>query len=205
VERLLSALDALDAPAEDREDDDPAGPGNEEDEPALGWADLRLTREHFAVNGGDLMGQRFDLGGTDGEIGIKKVGQTDAVSFGREPQQAAVGVEGIAPSSFQKLESVLLTTIDEAFANAAVHTKYEVQSVRAEARDLHDLRDAGRIEAAQSRPWLDVLKGGHCSIQQGALDGRLAGRIQPQCSANTALLLDIAGGVFCSSLKIGRW
>jgi hypothetical protein len=37
--------------------------------------------------------QRFDLGGTDGEIRIEKIGKPDAVRFGREPQQAVVGVE----------------------------------------------------------------------------------------------------------------
>ena len=55
----------------------------------------RLTRKHFAVNGRDLVRQRLDLGGADGEVGIEKIGQTDAIGFGGQPEQAAVGVEGV--------------------------------------------------------------------------------------------------------------
>ena len=40
-----------------------------------------LPQEHLAVDGGDLMRQRFDLRGTNGEIGIKKVRKADAVGL----------------------------------------------------------------------------------------------------------------------------
>jgi len=39
--------------------------------------------------------QRFDLGCTDREIGIEKIGKTDAVSLGCQLQQAAVDVESV--------------------------------------------------------------------------------------------------------------
>jgi nitrite reductase/ring-hydroxylating ferredoxin subunit len=99
----------------------------------------RLPRQHFAVNGGDLVGQRLDLGGTDGEIRIEKIGKPDAVGFGREPQQAAVGVECVASPRFQKIKAAFLTAIDEALADSSIHPKHQVQGVRAETRDLHDL------------------------------------------------------------------
>ena len=56
----------------------------------------RLARQHLAIDGRDLVRQRLDLGGADGEVGIEKIGEPDAVGFGREAQQAAVGVERVA-------------------------------------------------------------------------------------------------------------
>ena len=109
-----------------------------------------------------ILGVAYSLiRGTYREIRIEKIGKPNAVSLGRESQQAAVGIERIASSSFQKLEAAFLTTIDEAFANSAVHPKHKVQGVRAEARDLHDLGDPAGVEAAQSGSRLDVFKGQH--------------------------------------------
>ena len=38
-----------------------------------------LTRQHLAVNGGNLMRQRLDLGGCDGEVWIEQVGEAQPV------------------------------------------------------------------------------------------------------------------------------
>ena len=48
----------------------------------------RLARQHFAVDGGDLVRQRFDLGGADGEIGIEQMRQAGC---GKPRTQAARG------------------------------------------------------------------------------------------------------------------
>jgi hypothetical protein len=117
-----------------------------------------LTRKHFAVNGCDLVGQGFDLGGTDGEIRIKKISKSDAVSLGCQPQQAAVCVERVASSSFQKLEAVFLPAIDKALADPAIHPKHEIQGVWAETGDLNDFRDPCGIQAEQSNTRLDIFK-----------------------------------------------
>ena len=38
----------------------------------------RLARQHLAVDGRDLVRQRLDLRGADGEVGIEQVGKPDA-------------------------------------------------------------------------------------------------------------------------------
>ena len=42
----------------------------------------RLARQHLAVDGGDLVGQRIDAAGVDGEIGVEVVRKRDAVRLG---------------------------------------------------------------------------------------------------------------------------
>ena len=56
----------------------------------------RLARQHLAVDGRDLVRQRLDLRGADREVGVEEMGEPDAVSLGGEPEQVAVGIEGIA-------------------------------------------------------------------------------------------------------------
>jgi hypothetical protein len=43
----------------------------------------RLTRQHLAVDSRYLVGERLDLGSADGEVGVEKMRQTDAVRFRR--------------------------------------------------------------------------------------------------------------------------
>jgi hypothetical protein len=57
----------------------------------------RLSRQHLAINGGDLMRQCFDLRCSDGEIRVEEVGEPYSVCLRREPEQATVGIERIAP------------------------------------------------------------------------------------------------------------
>ena len=68
----------------------------------------RLARKHLAVDGGDLVRQGFDARGVDGEVGIEQVREPDAVGFGDEPQESAVGVErprAAAPTTSRVLAS----------------------------------------------------------------------------------------------------
>lgn len=53
-----------------------------------------LARQHLLVNGGDLVGQRLDVGGVNGEQRVEQVGEADALRFGRQPEQGAIAVEG---------------------------------------------------------------------------------------------------------------
>jgi hypothetical protein len=69
-------------------------------------------------------------------------------SFGGQPQQTAV--KRVGAPSFEKLETVFLPPIDEALTNTAVYAKHEVQRIGPKLRDLNDLRDSCRIEAAES-------------------------------------------------------
>ena len=46
----------------------------------------RLARQHLAVDGGDLVRQRLDERGVDGQQRVEQVGQADAVGLGDEPE-----------------------------------------------------------------------------------------------------------------------
>jgi hypothetical protein len=98
------------------------------------------------------------LGRTDSQIGVKEIGQADAIGLGGQTEKATVGIEPVGAPCLQELETVLLAAIDEALAHAAVHPEDEIQGVRAKARNLDDLRYPSRIEAAQARPSFYVLK-----------------------------------------------
>ena len=50
------------------------------------------------VDGGDLVRQRIDERGVDGEQRIEEVGQADAVGLGDQPEQRAVAVEAPGPA-----------------------------------------------------------------------------------------------------------
>ena len=108
----------------------------------------RLTREHLAIDRRDLMRQRLDLRRRDGDVGVEEIGEPDAVRLGGEPKQAAVGVEGVGPARLDELKARLLAAHNQALADAAVDAEDDVQRVGAELRDLNDLGEAGRIEAA---------------------------------------------------------
>ena len=61
-----------------------------------------------------ILGVAYSLiRGTYREIRIEKIDKPNAVSLGRESQQAAVGIERIASSRFQKLEAAFLSAINQ--------------------------------------------------------------------------------------------
>jgi hypothetical protein len=64
----------------------------------------RLPRQHFAVNGRDLVRQRIYFGCMDREDRIEQMGQVDALGFGNQAKQAAVTVEAPWPAGFDNFE-----------------------------------------------------------------------------------------------------
>lgn len=69
----------------------------------------RLPRQHFTVDGRDLVRQRFNLGGADSKIGIEKMGKTDAIGLGRQAEKASVRIEGVCTALTYEFETGLLT------------------------------------------------------------------------------------------------
>ena len=118
----------------------------------------RLAWKHLAVDGGDLVRQRLDLRRGDRDVGVEEIGKTNAVRLGREAQQAAIGVEPIGPACLDELEADFLAAHDEPLVDAAIDTKDDVEGIRAELRDLHDLGEPRRVEAAKAGAGFDVLK-----------------------------------------------
>ena len=57
-------------------------PGSSASRNRSGW-----RGQHLAVDGGDLVRQRFDPGAVDGEVGIEKMCEPDALGLGGDPEQ----------------------------------------------------------------------------------------------------------------------
>ena len=64
----------------------------------------RLARQHRLVDGRDLVRQRLDERGVDGEHGIEQVGEADALGLGDEAEERAVAVEAPGPALLDDLE-----------------------------------------------------------------------------------------------------
>ena len=62
----------------------------------------RLARQHLLVDGRDLVRQRLDDRGVDGEQRIEEVGQVDALRLGDQAEQRAVAVEAPGAASFDR-------------------------------------------------------------------------------------------------------
>jgi hypothetical protein len=92
------------------------------------------------------------------------VGEPYSIGLGREPEQTAIGIERMAPTRLDELETGLFAAIEEALANPAIHSIHDVQRIGPEARDLHDLGYAARIKALELRAGLDLIEGAQEAI-----------------------------------------
>ncbi len=103
----------------------------------------RLARQHRLVDGGDLVRQRLDERGVDGEHGIEQVGQADAVRLGDEAEERAVAVEAPGPARLDDLETRLVVPVEDLVRDTAIRpTVHEGQRVRPVPCDADD-RDQG--------------------------------------------------------------
>ena len=62
-----------------------------------------------------------------------------------------------------QFEGGFLPAIDEALRHPAVHSEDEIQGIRSESRDLHDLGGSAAGEAAKPGSGFDVVEGDHGS------------------------------------------
>jgi hypothetical protein len=104
------------------------------------------------------------------------VGEPYSVRLGREPEQAAISIERIAPTRLDEFEAGLFPAVKQTFADLAIHSICDVQRVGAEARDLHDLGYAARIEALEPRARLNLIEGAQLSCPQPKKNAFLRGR-----------------------------
>ena len=63
----------------------------------------RLARQHGLVDGRDLVRQRIDQRGVDGQHRVEQVGEADAVRLGDQAEQGAVAVEAPGPALLRRL------------------------------------------------------------------------------------------------------
>ena len=79
----------------------------------------RLARQHRLVDGRDLVRQRLDERGVDGEHRVEEVGEADAVRLGDEAEERAVAVEAPRPARLDDLEARLVVAVEELVRDAA--------------------------------------------------------------------------------------
>ena len=65
----------------------------------------RLPRQHLTVDGGDLMWQRVDHRGVDGEARVKQMSEVDPVRFRDQAEQLPVAVKAPRSASFTDFQS----------------------------------------------------------------------------------------------------
>ena len=100
----------------------------------------RVSVEHAAVDGGQLVRQGLDQRGVHRHMGIEQVRQADAECLRGQPKQLAVAIEGEASRWRDLLERWLVLAIEDAFAEAigTLPRHFDrVGSVRACGDDLH--------------------------------------------------------------------
>jgi hypothetical protein len=99
----------------------------------------RLAGEHLAVDGRDLVRQRFDERGMDGQDGIEEVGQVDAVRFGRQAEEVAVAGKGPGAAGGRHFQAGFVLTEEELVARPAVGALVEqFHGVAAVPADVDD-------------------------------------------------------------------
>ena len=79
----------------------------------------RLARQHRLVDGRDLVRQRLDERGVDGQHRIEEVRQADAVRLGDQPEQRAVAVEAPGPALLDDLEPGLVVAVEQLVGDLA--------------------------------------------------------------------------------------
>ena len=73
----------------------------------------RLARQHALVDGRDLVRQRLDHRGVDGQHWIEQVCQADALGLGNQSEKRAVAVKAPRPTQFNHLDPRLVVAIEQ--------------------------------------------------------------------------------------------
>ena len=90
----------------------------------------RLPRQHRLVDGGDLVRQRLDQRGVDGEQRVEQVGQADPLRLGDQPEQRAVAVEAPRPALLHDLEAGSSSRYSSSFATLPAASCRSVRAPR---------------------------------------------------------------------------
>ena len=120
-----------------------------------------LAGEHGFVDGGDLVGEGIDEGGVDGEDGVEEVGEADALGFGDEAEEGAVGVEAPGAAFVDDFEAGFVVAVEE-FAGGVAGGVFvgEFEGVGAVPLDADDGDEAAGGDATDGGGGAEVLEGG---------------------------------------------
>ena len=78
----------------------------------------RLARQHRLVDGRDLVRQRLDVGGVDGQHRVEEVGQADALRLGDQAEEGAVAVEAPGAALLDELQARLVVAVEQLVGRA---------------------------------------------------------------------------------------
>ena len=132
----------------------------------------RLTRQHFAIDGGDLMGQWIDQTGVNGEVGIEMMRERNPVRFRDQTQQISGAVERPTPSARLDVQAILVVAVECGFRNPAVRLAIDqVDCLVANPVDRGDLDRMARNHAPDHGAGLDIFKDGHRQAISGSRTG----------------------------------
>ena len=95
--------------------------------------------QHLAVDGSDLVRQRFDTGTVYREVGIEQMCEPDALGLGGEPERVAVTVEAEGPSRLDQFEPRLGIAKEQYLSRAVGAPVHDVQSIGPYPFRAHDL------------------------------------------------------------------
>ena len=130
----------------------------------------RLARQHRLVDGRDLVRQRLDDRGVDGQHRVEEMREADAMRLGDEPEQVPVAVEAPRPPLRHDLEPRLVVTIEQLVGDLAAGVLVgELERLRAEPLHADDSDQAIRQDALHRRIRLKVFEFAHKSIRRPAL------------------------------------
>ena len=122
----------------------------------------RLPRQHRLVDRRDLVRQRLNERGVDGQHRIEEVRKADAVRLGDQAEQGAVAVETPGPALLHELEARLVVAVEQLVGHlAGGRLVGEFEGLGAEPLHADDRDEAVRKDAAHRGVGLKVFEPNH--------------------------------------------
>ena len=129
------------------------------------------------VDRGDLVRERLEDGGMDGENRIEQVGQADSVCLGDEPEEVALAIETPRPADLNDFEGRLAVAIEELVGDLARGVLVgQFDAGVTEPLGGYDRNRGIRQDAAYGRTGGEVLKPCHVAPKCGWPGGPLRGK-----------------------------
>ncbi len=121
-----------------------------------------LAGQHVVVHGGNLVGQRLHQRGVNRQVGVKQVSQTDALGFGHQAQQAAIGLKTPGATLSHQLQSRLLLPKEQLMVRLAGSVFVgQLDHVAAVPLNINNRSQAGGHQAPDRRAAIQVFESGH--------------------------------------------
>ena len=125
----------------------------------------RLARQHRLVDRRDLVRQRLDERGVDGQHRIEEMREADALRLGDQPEERAVAIEAPGAALLDDLEARLVVAVEELVRDLAVGCLVgEFQGLGAVPLHAHDSHESVRQYALDGGIGLKVFQKAHVTM-----------------------------------------